>query len=298
MFKVSPNENELLLLNEIEYTSFFENNKANNNPKFIITQIEPQNSNLGKKKNRELISVSSNEPTSSNGRWSKEEHDKFIEGIIKFGNDWKKVQNYVSTRSSTQARSHAQKFLLKLRNNEYLKKNNIDLSLSWSKVIQLIKKSFPDDIIYKILNETSDHKGKIKKKFAKKKKLIKTDITNINNNNEKEKELDTNNDSEIIFSTTSENSFSFDDKKENSNDFLYYQMENIPQKNSNINYNNKDYIRDFIQNFNKKTLNDSDFNINVSNIYYNNSAILSINSIKKNFSNEKRENLSFSLNEI
>jgi SHAQKYF class myb-like DNA-binding protein len=298
MFKVSPNENESLLLNEIEYTSFFENNKANNNPKFIITQIEPQNSNLGKKKNRELISVSSNEPTSSNGRWSKEEHDKFIEGIIKFGNDWKKVQNYVSTRSSTQARSHAQKFLLKLRNNEYLKKNNIDLSLSWSKVIQLIKKSFPDDIIYKILNETSDHKGKIKKKFAKKKKLIKTDITNINNNNEKEKELDTNNDSEIIFSTTSENSFSFDDKKENSNDFLYYQMENIPQKNSNINYNNKDYIRDFIQNFNKKTLNDSDFNINVSNIYYNNSAILSINSIKKNFSNEKRENLSFSLNEI
>ena len=298
MFKVSPNENESLLLNEIEYTSFFENNKANNNPKFIITQIEPQNSNLGKKKNRELISVSSNEPTSSNGRWSKEEHDKFIEGIIKFGNDWKKVQNYVSTRSSTQARSHAQKFLLKLRNNEYLKKNNIDLSLSWSKVIQLIKKSFPDDIIYKILNETSDHKGKIKKKFAKKKKLIKTDITNVNNNNEKEKELDTNNDSEIIFSTTSENSFSFNDKKENSNDFLYYQMENIPQKNSNINYNNKDYIRDFIQNFNKKTLNDSDFNINVSNIYYNNSAILSINSIKKNFSNEKRENLSFSLNEI
>ena len=298
MFKVSPNENESLLLNEIEYTSFFENNKANNNPKFIITQIEPQNSNLGKKKNRELISVSSNEPTSSNGRWSKEEHDKFIEGIIKFGNDWKKVQNYVSTRSSTQARSHAQKFLLKLRNNEYLKKNNIDLSLSWSKVIQLIKKSFPDDIIYKILNDTSYHKGKIKKKFVKKKKLIKTDITNINNNNENEKELDTNNDSEIIFSTTSENSFSFDDKKENSNDFLYYQMENIPQKNSNINYNNKDYIRDFIQNFNKKTLNDSDFNINVSNIYYNNSAILSINSIKKNYSNEKRENLSFSLNEI
>ena len=298
MFKVSPNENESLLLNEIEYSSFFENNKPNNNPKFVITQIEPQNSNLGKKKNRELISVSAKEPISSNGRWSKEEHDKFIEGIIKFGNDWKKVQNYVSTRSSTQARSHAQKFLLKLRNNEYLKKNNIDLSLSWSKVIQLIKKSFPDDIIYKILNDTSYHKGKIKKKFVKKKKLIKTDITNINNNNENEKELDTNNDSEIIFSTTSENSFSFDDKKENSNDFLYYQMENIPQKNSNINYNNKDYIRDFIQNFNKKTLNDSDFNINVSNIYYNNSAILSINSIKKNYSNEKRENLSFSLNEI
>ena len=75
-------------------------------------------------------------------------------------------------------------------------------------------------------------------------------------------------------------------------------MENIPQKNSNINYNNKDYIRDFIQNFNKKTLNDSDFNINVSNIYYNNSAILSINSNKNNNLNQNGDNLNISLNEV
>lgn len=31
-----------------------------------------------------------------------------------FGKDWKKVQEYVGTRSSTQARSHAQKVLPKL----------------------------------------------------------------------------------------------------------------------------------------------------------------------------------------
>ena len=41
--------------------------------------------------------------------------DSFIEGILKFGNDWKKVQNIIKTRSSTQARSHAQKFFLKLK---------------------------------------------------------------------------------------------------------------------------------------------------------------------------------------
>ena len=259
MFKVSPIENELLLT-EMGNCSFFENNKPKNTPKFIITQPESQNVNLQKKKNRQLISLSINKLNSSNGRWSKEEHDKFIEGIIKFGNDWKKVQKYVSTRSSTQARSHAQKFLLKLKNNKYLKKYNIDISLSWSKLIQSLKNSFNDEILLQILKDSSYNNIKNKRKIVKaNKKLIKTDEINIiNKNNEIEKEL--NKDDDIIFSTTSEYSFSFDDKKEN--------------------------------------INDSDFNDNDSNIFYNNSTILSINSIKNNYSNEKRENLNISLNEI
>ena len=296
MFKVSPIENELLLT-EMGNCSFFENNKPKNTPKFIITQPESQNVNLQKKKNRQLISLSINKLNSSNGRWSQEEHDKFIEGIIKFGNDWKKVQKYVSTRSSTQARSHAQKFLLKLKNNKYLKKYNIDISLSWSKLIQSLKNSFNDDILLQILKDSSYNNIKNKRKIVKaNKKLIKTDEINIiNKNNEIEKEL--NKDDDIIFSTTSEYSFSFDDKKENINDFLFYQMGNIPEKNS-INCNDTDYIRDFIQNFNKKNVNDSDFNDNDSNIFYNNSTILSNKSIKKKYSNEKRENLNISLNEI
>jgi SHAQKYF class myb-like DNA-binding protein len=48
------------------------------------------------------------------GRWLPEEHKRFIEGLLKFGNEWKSVQKYVGTRSSTQARSHAQKFFEKL----------------------------------------------------------------------------------------------------------------------------------------------------------------------------------------
>ena len=202
MFKVSPIENELLLT-EMDNCSFFENNKPKNTPKFIITQPESQNVNLQKKKNRQLISLSINKLNSSNGRWSKEEHDKFIEGIIKFGNDWKKVQKYVSTRTSTQARSHAQKFLLKLRNNEFFKKNNIDISLSWSKLIQSLKNSFNDEILLQILKDSSYNNIKNKRKIVKaNKKLIKTDEINIiNKNNEIEKEL--NKDDDIIFSTTS-----------------------------------------------------------------------------------------------
>ena len=52
---------------------------------------------------------------SSTGRWKLDEHKRFIEAIIKYGNDWKQVEKYVKTRTSTQARSHAQKFLVKLK---------------------------------------------------------------------------------------------------------------------------------------------------------------------------------------
>ena len=49
------------------------------------------------------------------GRWTEEEHNKFIEGILEYGNEWKKVQQIIKTRSSTQARSHAQKFFLRVK---------------------------------------------------------------------------------------------------------------------------------------------------------------------------------------
>ena len=51
----------------------------------------------------------------NSGRWKPNEHEKFLEAIIIHGNDWKLVQKCIRSRSSTQARSHAQKFLLKLR---------------------------------------------------------------------------------------------------------------------------------------------------------------------------------------
>ena len=288
MFNKSQIENEFSLLNENLFTI-----EPKKNPKFLITQTENKKENLQKKKNRQLISINN-----SNGRWTNEEHNKFIEGIIKYGNDWKKIQKYVSTRTSTQARSHAQKFLLKLRNNEFLKRNNIDLSLSWAKVIHLIKNSFSDDVLYKILKDASFNKKKGKKKYLKKIKCDKKlntllSYNNIENENEKENNCD-----DDVFFSTSDYSNSLDDNKENINNFLFYQMENLPVKNSNNNINNKDYINDFIQNFNKNNLCDSDFFINDSNIYYNNSAILSINSIKNNNLNQNGDNLNISLNEV
>ena len=55
--------------------------------------------------------------THNSGRWSEEEHQKFIEGILEYGNEWKKVRKIIKTRTSTQARSHAQKFFLRIKKN-------------------------------------------------------------------------------------------------------------------------------------------------------------------------------------
>jgi len=54
-------------------------------------------------------------PEFINGRWTQEEHQKFIDSILKYGNDWRKVEKYIGSRSSTQARSHAQKFFEKMK---------------------------------------------------------------------------------------------------------------------------------------------------------------------------------------
>jgi SHAQKYF class myb-like DNA-binding protein len=55
-----------------------------------------------------------NDTQFSNGRWTKEEHQRFIDAIRLHGKNWKKVEEYIGTRNGPQVRSHAQKFFLKL----------------------------------------------------------------------------------------------------------------------------------------------------------------------------------------
>ena len=63
------------------------------------------------------------------GRWTLEERNKFIEAFIENGKNWRKIQKYIGSRTCSQTRSHAQKFLLKLRtieNSEFnFKKDSI-----------------------------------------------------------------------------------------------------------------------------------------------------------------------------
>ena len=235
----------------------------------LIVSDENKQSFLQKKKSRKLksLSIQNNNTDNSNGRWTKEEHNRFIEAIINFGNDWKKVQKYVSTRTSTQARSHAQKFLMKLRNSEFFKKKNIDNNLSWAKTIHFIKNNFSNDELEFVLKNV--HCNVNKENSKKKKKLNKNKLSKLNSDST---EFNSD-DSESVFSDFNNNkNFQFNDEnKENDPNYLFY----LDDENDNLkaNNNNNDYIQTFIQNFNRKNsyINDLDFTINdINNIYYDN----------------------------
>jgi len=64
---------------------------------------------------KECKNESSNNFISNEGRWSKEEHEKFLEGIVLYGINWKKIKTLIETRTSMQVRSHAQKFYHKMK---------------------------------------------------------------------------------------------------------------------------------------------------------------------------------------
>ena len=54
------------------------------------------------------------------GKWTDEEHTKFLKGLILYGKNWNKIQKYIVTRTCPQTRSHAQKFFRKLQKHGHL----------------------------------------------------------------------------------------------------------------------------------------------------------------------------------
>lgn len=40
-------------------------------------------------------------PSKATGRWTREEHFRFLEALKLYGKEWKRVQQHVGTRSST-----------------------------------------------------------------------------------------------------------------------------------------------------------------------------------------------------
>ncbi len=81
---------------------------------------EPAESHAARKASRK----SSQEGTT--GRWTKEEHKRFLQALKLYGKNWKKVQEYVGTRTTTQARSHAQKYFAKLEHSSSNKGDDED----------------------------------------------------------------------------------------------------------------------------------------------------------------------------
>ena len=112
------------------------------------------------------------------GRWKLKEHIQFLEGLDKFGTDWKKICPLIKTRTANQIRSHAQKFYLKLKPAKD-KQLGIDFTSNDIKnirdMINHIKSINSDYDIIKVflfLSEKCSIDKKEKKKNILKKKFI------------------------------------------------------------------------------------------------------------------------------
>ena len=55
------------------------------------------------------------------GKWTAAEHQSFLEAMDRFGNNWRKAQEHIGTRTSAQIRSHAQKYYEYMRKKARLK---------------------------------------------------------------------------------------------------------------------------------------------------------------------------------
>ena len=111
-------------------------NKPKKSCKTEIKINTPKEKKENPTKNYEIHLNTTNKDSESNngkfqsGKWTEEEHEKFIEGILIYGNEWKKVQEIIKTRSSAQARSHAQKFFLKIKKSIENRTENLNLKIN------------------------------------------------------------------------------------------------------------------------------------------------------------------------
>jgi len=111
--------------------------------------VNTSNNSQFKKREKNNLSKPKTEGDYNQGRWLAEEHNKFIQAMYLFGNEWKKVQEYIGTRSSTQARSHAQKFFIRLKktfsldslyDEESIQKKN-------DKIMEWIEEMIPPELL-------------------------------------------------------------------------------------------------------------------------------------------------------
>ena len=161
------------------------------------------------------------------GRWTKEENKKFIEAFIENGKKWKIIQKYVESRTCAQTRSHAQKFLLKLKsisNEEFNFKNDSIKNLN--DILEEIKKKKG----IKNLDDNDDKKYLIDILLNLSERCCENNSTG-NNNKNNINDISPNDDNKSINNNNNKNIDKEEIKKNNVN--------NKDEENLNINNNTK-----------------------------------------------------------
>jgi SHAQKYF class myb-like DNA-binding protein len=162
-------------LNDMNNFNNQKNKKEKTNP--IIDQFKKiskiqnnnnSNNNLTYSEEDNFFTLSNNQKFLT-GRWHLSEHKKFLEAIIKFGNDWKRVEKHIGTRSSSQARSHAQKFFIKLKEEQKNLKISKEIDYSNSTIksfhyaLQSMTQEKKDNIIKELQGVVFDNQSGNKK---------------------------------------------------------------------------------------------------------------------------------------
>ena len=225
------------------------------------------------------------------GRWKFKEHMLFLEGLDKYGPNWKKICPLIKTRTPNQVRSHAQKFFLKLKQvkDEQLgidfTSDNINSIRDMINNIKSINSDYDLILVFLYLSEKYVVMKKDKKTIKHKKELI----IEIDNNSSSDKNTKNENNKDIIINNSNQ-----DIDISNDNNNIFNNNNNISI--SNNNFMNNIFIPNYFNNnlfFMNKINNIANTNIynNFSNNIMNQNGLLNSisvynNSIQNNNSND------------
>ena len=208
------------------------------NIKFISRKEEAPSMSFLKKK---IISKLDDNKNLNGGRWSKDEQFRFAEAVLKYGNDWKQIQSHVFSRNMTQVRSHAQKFLMKLKETNFMMNQKINPNLSWTKIMNYLRANFQynelKDLFFSV--EQKDEKKVEKKKVRK---IMKSNKHKKKNNSEMssagESNCDTNGESfHILSENDSFNEIDFEKEEKDEKEALEKFIECFNNTSEDINLN-------------------------------------------------------------
>lgn len=174
-----------------------------------------------KQKDRKHKKISNNN-SFLKGRWTKQERIKFAFALYKFGTNWNKIKRYIASRNMSQLRSHSQKFLERIKYDEFIIQKGFELkNYNWKETIDFLRNNLKEDellkFLYSVESELGDNKRRTEKYLERKRKEL-----NVNINEEGAiNGTSTIEEGSINSSTNISNEFNINKKNENENyDYL------------------------------------------------------------------------------